>query len=239
MGTWQPPLEARELGSGAPTAVRPGKRSPFGVALIVVAVGVLALLVIGKVISLAEGSREDPLEGVVRGFVDARAAGEGGRACNALTERAQRDMVALVRGVEPTQASASDCERYVLLSSERSQFTDPALPAFRDRDLNVKHFPGADGRRYATVRPRGLADPVLELRKVRGAWKLDGLAAERVSFIMGCTDSGAARAYCACAFDALAEAGRATSDDLDEMFRAGQAGAVPPVVARAAAACGR
>lgn len=237
MGNWGPPLEARELGSGAPAALGSGKRSPLVVALIVVVVGVLALLVIGKLISMAEGSPEDPLEGVVHGFVDARAAGDGGRACDALTERAQRDMVALVRGVEPAQASANDCERYVLMSSERSQFTDPALPAFRDHELSVKVFPRAEGRRYATVRPRGLADPVLELRKVRGAWKLDGLAAERISFIMGCTDSGSARAYCGCTFDALAEAGHASSDDLNEMTRAAQSGAVPAYLRDIAAGC--
>ena len=71
----------------------------------------------------------------------------------------------------------------VLLSSERSEFTDPALPEFRGTGLDVRHLPVPEGRRYATVRPAGREGPVLELRQVRGQWKLDGLAAERVSFV--------------------------------------------------------
>ena len=68
-GGWLPPLEARELGSGVPAAGR-YKLSPLSVALIVVVLGILSLVVIGRVISLAEGPREDSSQGVVTERID-------------------------------------------------------------------------------------------------------------------------------------------------------------------------
>jgi hypothetical protein len=235
---WLPPVEARPLGTGGVAVAGWRRRSPVKAAAIGTAAAVVALLIIGWLISLAEGEHDGSLEGVVHEFVDARAAGDAARACDQLTERAQRDMVALVRGVDQPEASAADCERIVLLASERSEFTDPALPEFRDRSLSVRHFPGADGRRYATVTPAGREDPFLELREVHGEWKLDGLAAERVSFVAGCVDKGAPRGYCGCVFDRLAADGRASQRDLTELFRAAQSGSVPPDVQEAAGACG-
>jgi len=237
-GGWMPPLEARELGAGERAGGR-YKLSPLARWLIAAAIGAIALLAIGRVIAVAEGPPANTPDAVAQAFLDARADGDGDRACAQLTPRAQRDMVALVRGVEPPAASASDCQRYVLRSSERSQFTDPALPKLRDRGLRVLHYPGPDGKRYAKIEPEGGTDPFLELRRVAGEWKLDGLAVERVSFMLGCTDQGAARAYCGCLFDKLADRGHASNREMDEIVEASKAGSVPPLVQQFAAACAR
>lgn len=234
-----PPLEARELGGGSSAGPGQGmellRRWLIGAALAVV-----ALVVVGRVIAVAEGPRQSTPESVARAFVDARAEGDAARACDQLTPRAQRDMVALVRGVEAPAVSAADCERYVLASSERSQFTDPALPRLREGRLRVLHYPGPDGRLYAKVEPEAGDDPFLELRLVRGEWRLDGLAAERVSYIARCTDRGAPRRYCGCTFDRLADQGRASSRDFEEMSRLAEAGGgIPPAFQRAALACSR
>jgi hypothetical protein len=231
---WLPPFEARELDTGGRYRL-----STLGRVLILVGAAVLALVVIGRVISLAEGPREGSPESLAKAFVDARAKGDADAACDMLAPRVQRDMVALMRGVDAPDASAADCPRYVLRSSERSQFTDPALPSFRERRLRVLRWPGAEGRRYAEVKAEGVAGALLETRLVDGEWKLDGLAAERVGFMAGCTDKGSTRAYCGCAFDRLADVGRASSQDLAEMSRAARTGDVPPALSQAAAACGR
>ena len=234
-----PPLEARELG-GEAAAGRGQGMAPLWRWLLAAALAVVALVVIGRVIAVDEGPREGTPESVAREFVEARADGDASRACDQLTPRAQRDMVALVRGVEAPAASAADCERYVLGRSERSQFTDPALPRLREGGLRVLHYPGPEGRNYAKVEPEGGGDLFLELRLMRGEWKLDGLAAERVSYIAGCTDRGAPRRYCGCTFDRLADQGRASSRDFEEMSRLVEAGGgIPPAFQQVAADCSK
>jgi hypothetical protein len=228
-----PPLEAREFGG----EVAGGRgMSPLARWLIGAALAVVALFVIGRVIAVAEGPRLDTPESVAREFVEARADGDASRACDLLTVRAQRDMAALIRGVEPPAASASECERYVLDASERSQFTDPALPSLREGQLRTLNYPGKEGREYAKVELVGESGPFLELRRIRGEWKLDGLAAERVSFIAGCTDKGAPRRYCGCMFDTLADQGRASSEDFRE---AAGGGVFPPHLQQAVSACAK
>ena len=69
--------------------------------------------------------------------------------------------------------------------------------------------------------------------------ELDGLAVERVSFLLGCTDQGAGRAYCGCLFDKLADQGQASTREMNEMIDASKAGSVPPLVQQFAAACAR
>jgi hypothetical protein len=145
--------------------------------------------------------------------------------------------VALVRGVDAPQGDAAACPRYVLMSSERSEFTDPALPQFRDHELRELRWPGAQGRRFAEVRADGVSGATLELRLVGGGWKLDGLAAERVSFMAGCTDKGAPGRYCGCLFDRLADEGHASDEEFVALRRAMRAGAAPPAFQQAAAAC--
>lgn len=232
---WMPPLEARELGAGAGAKTR----STLWRGLIAAAVAIVALVVAGRAITLAEGPRTDTAESVARAFVDARADGDAELACSLLTARAQRDMVALVRGLEPTRASAADCRQVVLRSSERSLFTDPELGRLRGTGLRTLNWPGAQGRSYAKVERTDEDGPFLELRKVRGEWKLDGLAAERVSYVAGCTAKGAPRRYCACTFDRLADQGHASQQEMMAMSRSAAAGSIPPVMQRAAAACGR
>ena len=238
--SWMPPLEARELGAGIDAGGR-YKLSPLSRWLIGAALAVTAIVVIGRVIAVAEGPREGSPESVASGFVEARIKGDAAGACDRLTPRARRDMVALVRGIEPTAASAADCERFILTSSESSQFTDPALPRFSGRELRVLHYPGADGMGYAKVEADGIPGAVLELRLVGGKWKLDGLAAERVSFMAGCTDKGAPRAYCGCLFDRLAGQGHASNEEFAALSRGAQerGGAISPLFQRAANACAR
>jgi len=234
---WMPPMEAREL--GAETGGGRNGLSTLSRGLIAAAIAIVALLVIGRAITVAEGPRTDTAESVARAFVEARADGDAERACSLLTARAQRDMVALVRGLEMTQASAADCRQVVLQPSERSQFTDPELGRLRGAGLRTLNWPRAEGKSYAKVERMDESGPFLELRKIGGEWRLDGLAAERVSYIAGCTDKSAPRRYCACTFDRLADQGHASSEEMVAMSRSAEAGSIPPLMQQAAAACGQ
>jgi hypothetical protein len=203
MEGWLPPIEARPDGTGLAPA--PRRRLT---AVTVAGLALVALTIAGVVTlrAVASGNGSSP-EGVARKFVEARANGDAVAACRQLTVRARRDMVALLNGIEKTRASAGDCERFVLGTSERSEFTDPALPQFRGRDMEVRVFPNREG---AVIRAAGLGnEPFLEAVPVRGGWKLDGLGSERASFILGCTDHGGRRSYCACTFERLAQRGTA------------------------------
>jgi hypothetical protein len=205
---WLPPLEARPDGTAS---LAPGRRRRLSP--VAVAGGLLVVLMLaGVVAARAGGEGGNSAEAVARRFIDARASGDATTACRQLTVRARRDMVALVRGIEPPAASARDCERFVLTTSERSIFTDPALTQFRGRDMDVRIFPNREG---AVIRAEGLGrEPFLEARPVAGGWRLDGLASERASFILGCTDHGAAKRYCSCTFDRLAQRGEAKLENL-------------------------
>jgi hypothetical protein len=223
MEGWLPPIEARPEG----TVMAAPRRRLTEVRIACLAL--VALMIVGVVALRAHAARGHTPQAVARAFVDAHASGDAAAACRQLTVRARRDMVALVRGIEKTEASASDCERYVLTTSERSIFTDPALRQFRGRDMAVRVFANREG---AVIRAKGLGEePFLEAVPVRGGWKLDGLGAERASFLAGCTDHGGVRAACACMFARLAQRGVASSDEF------GRRG--PELVAEAAPACAR
>jgi hypothetical protein len=205
---WMPPIEARPDGSELPRPSGKRRLSPVAIAGVL-----LVLLMVAGIAGLRVAAHADASapEAVARSFVDARARGDAAAACRQLTVPARRDMVAKLRGVEPTAASASDCERFVLTTSERSVFTDPALPQFQGRGMDVRYFPNREG---AVIRAHGMpGEPFLEARLVAGGWKLDGLASERASFIAGCTDHGGRRPLCLCVFDRLAERGEASQEE--------------------------
>jgi hypothetical protein len=205
--SWLPPIEARPDGTELPS---PGGRRLSPVAM--AGVLLVALMLAGVVAARASQHGGSSPDAVARHFIEARASGDAATACRQLTVRARRDMVALLRGIEPTAASAGDCERFVLTTSERSIFTDPALPQFRGRDMEVRVFANREG---AVIRAQGLGnEPFLEALPVAGGWKLDGLASERASFIAGCTDHGARKRYCSCTFDRLAQRGEAKLENL-------------------------
>jgi hypothetical protein len=61
-----------------------------------------------------------------------------------------------------------------------------------------------------------------------------------VSYIAGCADKGAPRRYCGYTFDRLADQGRASSRDFEEMSRLVEAGGgIPPFFQRVALPCSR
>jgi hypothetical protein len=161
---WLPPIEARP--DGTPLPERRRLLTPLAVA----GIALLVMLVAGIVVLRGPAATTTPAT-VARKFVDARAGGDAATACRQLTLRARRELVAELTGVDPASASARDCERFVLSSSESSEFTNPALPEFRGRKMEVSYFPGG---RAALVQAEGLGnDPSLEARAVDGGWKLD------------------------------------------------------------------
>jgi hypothetical protein len=161
---WLPPIEARPDGTPLP------ERRRFLTPLALAGIALLVMLVAGIVVLRGPAAATTPAT-VARKFVDARAGGDAATACRQLTLRARRELVAELTGVNPATASARDCERYVLSSSESSEFTNPALPEFRGRKMVVSYYPS---REAAMVHAQGLGDdPVLEARAVGGTWKLD------------------------------------------------------------------
>ena len=156
----------------------------------------LAALVI--VFALERGERdEQAAASAVMSYVKARRAGDAGKACKQLSGAQRRELVARVSRTPPSRSSPGDCERYVLARSRWSELARPALAAFR--------VAGGVALRFANdvrlVRPSGFNEPVVEVWKRDGRWRIDTQAAERSTFVRVCRHDGAAAGYCECLFD--------------------------------------
>jgi uncharacterized RDD family membrane protein YckC len=189
--------------------------------LVLAAVGCILIALIGgnAIISAMKKTPQDAIKERVNSFVDARAKNNARRACDQLTEDAQRDMVARIERVVVERADASRCERYVLKDSSRSVFTKPDLRAFEGADLAVRIYVGGG----AAVNPVTAPQANLHAMKVGDRWMLDSMGPFRGSFIAGCSSSGPSKAYCACVFEQFRDRGPQGMNDLKVAYRRAQA----------------
>jgi ketosteroid isomerase-like protein len=107
------------------------------------------------------GSDEDKIESTMKDFGAAFADGDGKKACEQLTENAQKEL--------QRQANTANCEDAIKKAGEQiDQKTKDRLKDFEVRDIKVN----GDTATVRTSVDDGDDEPT-RLRKVDGEWKLE------------------------------------------------------------------
>ncbi len=176
---------------------------------------------------------------VARDYISARLGGDGAAACRLLTPGQQLELVARVTGSTLASVRAGDCKQIVTDVDPASNLTKPELEAFEGEDLGVEIRGRLAGFSAAKVYVVADPDVFIEAWHDGRRWLLDGWAAEELTFVYRCAQSGGEISLCGCIVERVRAGFPGPPDGLEAVL--GEGGNPPDpnhrLIQAAAASC--